>query len=198
MTQVWVLYEDQRDDSVDFGLHRLLLRCVADGRTDITDWQLAKRISGAPKKSNSKVLQACQADLPSLTRTGGTVVAVYDSDRAHELTKTCRRGDCKKRICAALSADCFPIDKLAVVLLVQNTETLLGLIQRLAPGLVGQKEFETALRHKGSRLARDMIFSKAASDAGLRQRIQTENPSFGRLVQVVAHSLALVLSEMGS
>jgi hypothetical protein len=191
MTQVWVLYEDQRNDNDDFGLHQMLLRCVADARTDVTHWQLKKLVSGVPKKANSNVLQACRTELVSLTRTGGSVVAVYDADRAHELVPPCRRGECKRRICAALGAGCSPADRLVVVLLVQNTETLLALIRRLAPSLVSQEQFETALRHRGSRGARDLIFSKAASNADLRRQIQAENPSFGRLVQVVARLLPI-------
>jgi hypothetical protein len=189
----WVLYEDQRDDDVkEFGLHRLVVCCVADQVGALDWWHVRELIEGSPKKSSSKVRQACQRDLGRLTASGGYVVAVYDADRAHELTPPLRKGACKRQICDALAQGCLPHDRLAVTLLVQNTETLLESIQRLRPSLVSAEMFVQALRHKRSRAARDQVFIKASAEQGLRQHLQTENPSFGRVVREVARIYRLL------
>jgi hypothetical protein len=189
----WVLYEDQRDDDVkEFGLHRLVVCSVADQVGAADWWQVGRLIEGSPKKSSSKVRQACQRDLGRLTASGGYVVAVYDADRAHELTPPLRRGACKRQICDALAQGCLPRDRLVVALLVQNIETLLASIRKLHPSLVSAELFDQALRHKGSRGARDQVFIKASAEQTLRRQLQTENPSLGRVVGEVARVYRLL------
>ncbi len=133
---IHVLYEDRRDGSSPFGLHRLVVRCVCDKLlSDV--WEVEASLRDIPKGGNGKVFDACRNDLGRLTRDGSHVIAVYDMDKAHNacrppLTAPC----CIRRLAEALSCGCVQASKLSVVLINRNLETLLSSIQRLDPSLV--------------------------------------------------------------
>src|SRR5258706_4148631 len=55
-----VLYEDARGRVVPFGLHRLIVACVAD-RTLNHAWALEDRIRRNPRNGNARFLQTCRS-----------------------------------------------------------------------------------------------------------------------------------------
>jgi hypothetical protein len=188
MVGIRILYEDQRDDQArPFGLHSLILACVADD-LGCEVWKL-KHVKDDLKKGRDKVRAECERNLARLTRDGSHVIAVYDLDEAHQACKGPLQATCKPALKRALTEGCNPAEKLAVILLDQNVETVLGVVRRLRPDLVGADRFEMALRHKKSRASRDLVLNTAAQDGALRGALLREVPSLAYAVQVVVRIL---------
>lgn len=182
---IWILYEDQRDDDVKgFGPHQLVVACVADA-LGCEPWALKGLLRDKAMKSNSKMRLECQERLDRLVRDGSHVIAVYDADRACDVpTPKLAKSSCKQLVVQGLKQGCEPGERLRIVLLEQNIETVLAALRRLGPDLAENATFEVALRHKGSRAARDNILGKAAAPnrRPLRSSLQHEVPSIAYLV----------------
>ncbi len=61
MRRVTVLYEDESNKGQvkDFGLHALLLACLADERGDHSRWTLKRQVTANPRKGNDKLYDTC-------------------------------------------------------------------------------------------------------------------------------------------
>ncbi len=196
---VTVLYEDSAIDDRDFPLHRLVVRCVHDSvleRSVAADFGALVRdgIRGIPRNSNSKVRAACLRDLRDLTADGNHVVALYDSDRVHDLVPT--SGRCKRELTTSLREGCSPADRLRVVLLERNTESLITALRRgPVEELVGKGVFDRAL--KKDRNARDIALKAAAREdfRSVRTALRQTVPSLDYLTTKL---VGLVLRELTS
>ncbi len=172
----------------------MVVACVADTAEGSKQerWLLEKQLRGSPKKGKDKVYRECVEKLEKLTRSGGHVVAVYDADRAYQVGKL-SKGACKRDVVAALRKDCSPQSDLSVILIEQNVESIVAEIRELRPDLVEAQVFDSALRHKGSRAARDQVLGNAAlrGNQALREELQRRMPSLrylvNRLAQLLGH-----------
>jgi hypothetical protein len=185
--RVRILYEDSGDPT-EFGPHKLVARYACD-RLGVEPWQLRDRLKGDPKRGNANVLKACREDLGKLVKGGWAIVAVYDSDQiGHRIGLP--RGACKSQLVARLKQDCEPRDRLVVVLLEENVETLLRAIAAIDPALAPPATLQRAL---GKDLnCRDIILAKAASPPAraMRDRLAERVPSLAYLVRRVVALLA--------
>ena len=59
--KVTVLYEDQRGETRDFALHRLVMACVYD-RTGGERHHVEALVEARPQKGDAKLRQACRED----------------------------------------------------------------------------------------------------------------------------------------
>lgn len=181
---IWVLYEDRRGERKQFGLHELVVSCVAD-TLGTNRWVLQPQIRCLSLKGNSKLLGKCQEELPLMTRDGSFVVAVYDSDQMHRLLDL-HAGSCRPAIRAGLERDCEPAGKLRVVLLEKNLESVIKELRDC--GLhISNEEMGEAVRKKRT-VTRDRILNRAAHGGhrDVRMALTRAMPSFGYLVRTVA------------
>jgi hypothetical protein len=125
-----ILYEDQRGPQKQFALHDLVLACVADELgADVHVLDLQKKLSGRPMKGVGTLLSSCRRDVCRLGPQGQRVFALIDNDRIRDQLR-------HEGVTAAASADqviqaikapgkCVAPDQLEVILLEENTETLI-------------------------------------------------------------------------
>ncbi len=161
VVKVRVLYEDSRRGADPMGLHELVMACVGD-ETKRPVWDLNKEVEAIPRNSNSHVLK----ELGSVD--GAWVVALLDADRirsqptveqqlklANIVPSVATPGDVVRAVRALPSAG----DRTAVVLLVENCETVIDAVAECVPGLDPQ----TLARARRKKLAeRDIVLRKAA------------------------------------
>ncbi|MFO0603810.1 MAG: hypothetical protein U0324_11585 [Polyangiales bacterium] len=181
-----LLYEDSAGERAEFGLHDLVVCCVAD-RLGCEPWALKDRLRGYPKNGNSKVWTACRQELPRLTRTGHVVVAVFDNDRVRSMAKLALDA-CKVRVTEAIKRGCDPASLLRVVLIEQNTESVLVGLRSLGAVQGREEAFALAIERKDV-ASRDILFKLAARRLTAEQRasLLAAVPSLGYLVgKVVA------------
>lgn len=185
MRSVVVLYEDRLGRNVkQFGLHELLVSCVAD-RIGADRLNLGSSLRGLPLKSNTKVHAKCQRELDLLSRRGEIVIAVYDSDAAHRIADVPPES-CRPDITNGLAEGCEPKDRLRVVLLDKNLETVVEKLKE--SGLrVSDREIRQAVEEKNL-ATRDIVLNRAAYGdfKEIRQKLVAGMPSFGYLVAKVA------------
>jgi len=168
---VTVLYEDRRGDDNDFGLHDFVCQCVIDrlGWASKTFYDLRKTVlQGVPAGGDSNLRKKCQRDLKTLADRNIRVFALYDEDKAARLVKL--SGNlCRPLICQQLSVGCEPAEKLDVVLLRRNTETVIEVIRDSGLTRIQPTVFAEALRkRRNSRNMRDRIFSRCACELTVR------------------------------
>lgn len=178
---VTILYEDSARDRSDFGLHDLVVSCVAD-RLGCEPRPLKKRLRGHAMNGNNKVWSECQRNLHRL----GVVVAVFDNDRVRTMAKL-PPGACKAQVTAEVKRRCEPASQLRVVLLIQNTESVLLALRSLGV-LHGRDEmFGRAIDRKDMN-DRDVLLGKAAWGLTPEQRVSLLRavPSLGYLVEKLA------------
>lgn len=179
-----ILYEDQRGPRNEFGLHRFICQLVID-RAALTKsvYEVERSlIRGTPLKGNGNVRRRCLTDLPKLARHCRRVFAVYDEDRVPELVGLSRT-DCRPLLCSKLVENCQPADKLEVVLLRQNQESLIEAIKSSGLiGLIHDSVYDRALAK--DLMARDSVFIQCATSTTLeiRQKLLPTLPDLDRLV----------------
>lgn len=185
MPGVFILYEDSAGERAEFTLHDLVVRCVADS-LDREHRDFKDVLRGIPKKGNSNVRRACQQDLPRLARNGDQVWALYDNDRVRRLVNL-PADACKTQVVDALRVGCVPVDRLRVVLLIENTESLLRALRELGTLPNREEMFERAIKNKELQ-SRDQLFKDAAWRTTQEQRVRLQErvPSFGYLVTRLA------------
>ena len=167
-------------------MHRLVVRCVHD-RTQGDLGALLRAFADRPMKSNTKVRAACLEERQLLTRTGASLVALYDDDRVRGLVKK-PKSACKLEVRQALQQECGDDPKLRVVLLVKNTESVLEVLEQ--SGLMttfARADFHEAIERK-SVLKRDEILHRAADGDMLkaREHLRQHLPSFEYLITKLA------------
>ncbi|MDD5307214.1 MAG: hypothetical protein PHU25_07825 [Deltaproteobacteria bacterium] len=183
MRGIVVLYEDRRGPNLkQFGLHELLVSCVADVLGQ-NCWSIAKRLNGRPLKNNNQVLAWCRSPkIDLLTRAGEMVIALYDADRASELCKL-PGASCKTVVRSALNPDGLPTASLVIVLLERNTETVIEALKRAGLNITDE-DIRLAIDRKNLE-ARDRVLNKAAHGdyRAVRDKLRLDVPSFDYLVQ---------------
>lgn len=189
MRGVTILYEDSAGERVEFSLHDLVVRCVAD-RIDGDVRALRSVLHGIPKKGNGNVWRACRQDLSRLARGGRAVIAVFDDDRVRTMAGL-PSSACKSQVAARIKTGCEPASQLRVALLVENTETLLVALRDL--GIVRDRDamFADAIDRK-ILASRDILFKDAVWRTTPEQRaaLIEKVPSFGYLVSKLAALLS--------
>lgn len=186
-----ILYEDQVEGKVPaYGPHALVKQCLCD-RLSLQPWDL-KSLDPVPKKGNGNVWKDCQRNLKRLAGDGRTVFAVYDSDRIRELVKL-PPSACKALVISRLKAGCEPADKLVVILLERNIESVIQAICALDPSVASPVEQANAL-HRKDLTARDAILRAAAAPTplrrALREQVLDQVPSLRRLIDKLMDACA--------
>jgi len=155
---VSVLYEDQRGENRRFGLHELLVKLVADvlGRQS---WDVSKEIDCVPKKGDSKLLSAARLDLVDIAADCHPVVAVFDSDRIRGRLGL-DAGATEEEVRRKLNEGCVEPEKLSVILVVRNMESILQIIGQVWRGCP-KGDLRRATTKK-DRSARDILLRKFA------------------------------------
>lgn len=189
MLRATILYEDQaRDGEVkEFGLHNLVIRCVHD-RWSVSDrfgdfyaFRRLRVLEGMPKKGNTRLKSACDKDHAKLTRSGPLFV-VYDRDEIYRPLKIPATA-CIRSIRDKLLSDCANDPLVRIVLIEQNTESLLEAIRDNRLVARAPDIYTRAIEGKETVL-RDEIFNNLAqqNDADNRAALQTSVVSFQYLI----------------
>jgi hypothetical protein len=186
-----VLYEDSRGATRNFGLHGLVLACVAD-RIQVDRWALRTCVPCIPKNGDSNLLEACREHVGTLYPYP-LVLAVFDDDKIRDLLKlpadACKSA-CKSVVVGRIKDTCFAPSALSVTLLGRNTEDVLRAVAGCRP--VEAATLTAAVDRKDVN-ARDAILNGAASaDPAVRICIQKAVPSLERIVTLLADYLARV------
>jgi hypothetical protein len=158
-----LLYEDQRGPTSQFGLHRLVTALVHD-RVNGQRHLLEQALDGRPMKGDHKVIDSARYDIDKICSDGRWCIAVLDDDRVRRtlnLPSTATAAE----VVDEIRRPCVVPDRLRVVLLDRNVESVLRAIQRCDPEL-DAVVLERAVERKEVN-ARDLIFRMAAG-AGKR------------------------------
>lgn len=177
-----ILYEDERGPTKEFGLHHLVMACVAD-ELDLDLYKAKEYADPRPMKGVNKLLQACWRDVRKIAARGQQVVALIDADHIRDnipgmdVHKTDEEviGEIRKRSDAP--------EQLEVILLHKNAESVIEAARdcdRMIPP-------ETVARALDKNLIqRDRIFHNVArSTRDIRDCIRARIPALEQLVQVV-------------
>ena len=190
MRQVSILYEDSvaNGNVKNYGPHVFVQQCVGD-RLGKKRWEL-KTLEAMPKNGVSNVRVECRRIPPKIARDGRLVVAVYDADKIRrevELPITA----CKVEVKKVLKNECSWQDRLCIVLLDRNIETVVEAVRACEPTLVPDEIWEQAIKRKNLN-ERDIILTHAASPPkeALREQVLVKVPSLAYLV----HKLVVALS----
>jgi hypothetical protein len=166
-----ILYEDERSDIKQFGLHELIVSCIADERGQDW-WELREHFDAVPLKGDSKLLAACQdvSEMPD-----SLIFAIFDSDKLHHRLFESGKPT-HDDLFAELRRRC-PDPRLNVFLLDQNTETVVD----AAADCLGVP------RPDKDKLFRDRILNRVATGARqIRDCIREAVPSFDHCVRQIA------------
>lgn len=191
-----ILYEDQRGPQKQFGLHNLVVACVSDDLgADVYALKLDQKLSGRPMKGVSKLLASCRQDVRRLGPQGQPVFALIDNDAIREQMKhegLSPSAD-EAAVIRAIKAPerCKAPDQLEVLLLVENTETILAAAAECDPEIAAVA-VEQARRKDTN--ARDKILNHVAWGLGraVRDCVRSRVPALARLVERLS---ALVAAE---
>lgn len=182
---VTILYEDSRVGSRGFGLHSLVLGCVADALSK-DPFALGRVIKGIPKGGDAQLLRACRADTPHMH--GLTVIAVFDEDGIRRLLRLPTTAAAAE-VRGAIQQGCSDPARLSIVLLQPNLEAVLRAAAECDPSLEGPR-LQKALAK--DRLERDALLEKIAFDRSRRPTracILEKVPSLSELVQLVCGTI---------
>ena len=183
-----ILYEDKAEGPVkNYGPHSLLIQAVCDSLGK-NAWELKDKITPIPLNGSGNVRKECKRESGRFLGGDGLVFAVYDSDRIGQLVGL-GQAACKQQLKAALRGECAWREKLEVVFLERNIETLLEAVCECDPSIPEglRKEATTG---KPRPLERDAILNRAASAnpaaREVRDSVRRRVPSFDYLVRKVA------------
>jgi hypothetical protein len=169
MRPVTILYEDQalEGEVKNYGPHMLVRQLVCD-RLSVNYWEL-KQLEGVPKKGASKLRAECCSIRPKFGRDGRFVFAVYDADKVREQVKLPTTA-CKPQVKRVLQGESPLGDKLIVVLLEINMETVIEAIFACDPTIPPEQRTD-AVRRK-SLNARDILLKRAALPTAEGRRLR--------------------------
>jgi hypothetical protein len=188
---VTILYEDQAvgGNVRDFGPHIFVTQLVCD-RLGIRN--LRDQLHGVPKKGASNLRIECRCERPRFGRDGRHVFAVYDDDQVRALVKL-PPSACKHEVKNILRAECPLGDRLIIVLLERNIESVVEGICECDPAIVPREVQDRALRHKRM-IDRDIVLKNAAMPTPerrrLRERVLEKVPSLAYLIDKVVAACA--------
>lgn len=179
-----VLYEDERGPTTQFGLHELVLACVADD-LNTERYLLQKIIECHPMKGVSKVLQSCYRDVRRLSARGQRVFALIDDDHVREQLPGMDPLASVASVVEAIRKKSDCPEQLEVILLGKNTESVIE-----AAKLCDPEAPDDAVRKALAKdlTQRDRMFHRAASRSlDVRRCIRAKIPALEKLVaQLVA------------
>jgi len=184
---VTILYEDQRGPRQGFGLHALVKACVFDAiNGDRPRVEEALR-DHRPLKGAGNLLRTCREEIDLIASDGRAVIAVFDADEIRPLLKLPQSASAA-RVEAAIKKDCRAPDRLSVVLLEQNTESVIEAAADCDPGLDASR-LEAALRK--DLLERDALLLELSRERAqaTRKCILGRMPSLQALVDLVCRTL---------
>lgn len=197
--QLTILYEDRCGDGQirEFGPHVLVQQCVCDA-LGMESWVLRQQlmVHGIPKNGATKLRSECRSDRPKFGRDGSDVIAVYDNDRIRDFVKVGAPG-CKAQLREALRAESTLKERLVVVLLEENLETVVAAVCACDPAIAPKEVQENAIKRKKV-FDRDIVLRRAAAPTAegkrLREQLQAKVPSLRYLVgKIVAIYRKLVV-----
>jgi hypothetical protein len=168
---VRVYYEDSWGEAKQFGLHELLVACVAD-ILDIAPWELKHEYEAWPTNGNAKLLAVCRDQVPRMP--DPIVIAVFDADKLHKLLFASGRPP-EADIIVELRRRC-PDPRLHIFLLTQNTETVVD----AATDCLGIERVEK------DPISRDRQLNLAAGIRSVRDCIISVVPSLAACVAAIA------------
>ncbi len=176
--RIWVLYEDSMVAGTDFKPHAFVLRCLHDDLGGQL-WEWEHRVGCRPMNGSSKLRAECRTLLPRVAG-HAEIVAVYDHDKVHKLLKLSKAELGPRKAADILAEGCQPREKLKVVFLEDNLETVLTAIGTCSAGAIA---VDDAIRK--DRNARDIVFQRAAQEASraLRTAVRKSVPSFDYLIR---------------
>lgn len=188
-----ILYEDKRGPEKEFGLHNFVLACIADELgADVYTLKLHQKISGRPMKGVNKVLASCRKDIHRLGPQGQPVFALIDDDVIREhLRHEGVAADAEDRVVIeAIKAKCVAPDKLEVILLKDNTETVIEAAGR-CDGSIPKAAVQQALQKDP--MARDRVLNRLAWAHGRAERdcVRAAVPALQSLVERVVQRIIM-------
>jgi hypothetical protein len=179
-----ILYEDDRGQEKQFGLHALVLACVADD-LGVDMFTLTRKLDGRPMKGVSNILQSCRNDIRRIGPKGQKVFALVDDDHIrHHLRGVDARADAET-VTRTIKEQSDAPAQLEVILLKENTETVIKAAKQCDP-LLPDAAIAEALR---KRLAqRDRILNSVARavNRAIRDCIRDKVPAIEELVRALA------------
>ncbi len=188
--KVVVLYEDRRGATPEFGLHKLVVRLVAD-QSGGELWALHTRIKGHPTNGSANLLEKARA-VDVVAPNGEAVVAVLDDDKVRQLLQLAPRA-CKREVIAEILVGCSDRTRLSPVLLEDNVESVLDALRLHASALsIAPERFENAVNRK-SLNDRDAILIAAArlERQAIRDALLSAVPSLRKLRDRVREAAGL-------
>jgi hypothetical protein len=181
-----ILYEDRRGPEKEFGLHNLVVACVADD-TGEDRFSLRRKLDGRPMKGVQNLLRSCRRDIRRLSPKGQRVFALIDNDAIRQQLK--HEGvtnDAEDAVIVrAIKSGCDAPEKLHVILLKENTETVLEAAKRCdedLPGPLLAKALEKDIN------ARDAVLNTVAwrSERATRDCVRGHVPALNEMTQALS------------
>lgn len=174
-----ILYEDNRGAEKGFGLHALVVACVADD-LGVEMFALTKKLDGRPMNGVANIVRSCRRDIHRIAPQGQTVFALIDDDRIRDhLPGVDVRAE-EDTVVRAIKGQSDAPAQLEVFLLKKNTETVIEAARRCDPTLADDA-VEQALRKNLAQ--RDRIFNNVArTGRAVRDCIRANVPALHRLV----------------
>lgn len=187
-----VLYEDKRGPTPEFGLHRFITACIID-EIDGDYHRVEQSLSAHQCKGDSKLLAKCRDEIDDISRTGCPVIAVFDNDQVRRLLQlpaNATDAQVREKIWKDKTGD----TPLCIVLLKENTESVLRAIGACMPGIdpgLLAKAVDRKLLNE-----RDIVFRKAAKaqQRATRDCVLQANPSLKEMVAGLCHLLTAALA----
>jgi hypothetical protein len=177
-----VVYEDSRGENGDFGPHELLMALVAD-EVEGNFWKVRQSCECVPAKGITKALKAIASldRFRKLTKPGAPVLVIFDNDAIREKLSL-PPGATEAQVIGAIQKRCDQPARLTIVLLQQNTETLVN----------AEADCAGSPRPRKGLNERDMALLSVARDAGrrsirdcIRQRVPSIEPAIAFLKPLV-------------
>ncbi len=175
-----ILYEDNRGAEKGFGLHALVVACVADD-LDVEMFTLTKKLDGRPMNGVANIVRSCRRDVHRLAPQGQTVFALIDNDRIRDhLSGVDIRAE-NSVVERAIKSQSDAPAQLEVFLLEKNTETVIEAAKHCDPSL---PEDAVAQALRKNLAQRDRILNNVARTRGraVRDCIRAGVPALHRLV----------------
>jgi hypothetical protein len=183
-----ILYEDDRGPEKQFGLHRLVLACVADDLR-VDTFTLTGKLDGRPMKGVANVLKSCRSDVRRLGPKGQKVFALIDDDHVRDhLPGIDPRAD-TETVSRMIKAQSDMAAQLEVILLKKNTETVIEAAKQCDPQIPAEAVAEALRKHLAQR---DRILNNVARNANravrdcIRGKVAALDQLVGALARIVA------------
>ena len=167
-----ILYEDNRGAEKGFGLHALVLACVAD-ELGVEMFTLARKLDGRPMNGVANLVRSCRRDIHRIAPHGQMVFALIDDDRVRDHLPGVDVPAGGEIVARAIKSQSDAPEQLEVFLLVKNTETVIeaakecdrslpddAVAQALAKNLAQRDRILNNVARTGIRAVRDCIRGK--------------------------------------